>query len=181
MTHYVPRRLFLTKGVGVHREELVSFELALRDACIAPFNLVTVSSILPPRCEIVGVEEGLRHLSPGQIVYCVLSRESTNQPMADVYSAVGMAIPEDPAQYGYLSEHHGSGETEQAAQAHAEELAYVMLTRALAVPAYAGACGDGNTGPGRAPRIQSKSIAQAAAGRSDGLWTTLVAAAVFAG
>lgn len=70
-THYIPRKFFLTKGVGVHREKLVSFEMALRDARIAPFNLVTVSSILPPHCELVDVEEGLSHLSPGEIVYCV--------------------------------------------------------------------------------------------------------------
>ncbi|MDP1993484.1 MAG: pyruvoyl-dependent arginine decarboxylase, partial [Syntrophales bacterium] len=29
---YVPKKMFFTKGVGIHREELHSFELALRDA-----------------------------------------------------------------------------------------------------------------------------------------------------
>jgi hypothetical protein len=45
----VPKRLFLTKGVGKHKERLTSFELALRDAGIAAQNLVRVSSIFPAR------------------------------------------------------------------------------------------------------------------------------------
>ena len=43
----IARNIFLTKGVGRHREKLTSFELALRDARIAEFNLVRVSSIFP--------------------------------------------------------------------------------------------------------------------------------------
>ena len=39
----IPRKLFLTRGVGVHREKLTSFEMALREAGIAHFNLVRVS------------------------------------------------------------------------------------------------------------------------------------------
>jgi arginine decarboxylase len=30
----VPQKVFLTKGVGVHKDKLASFELALRDAGI---------------------------------------------------------------------------------------------------------------------------------------------------
>ena len=45
---YVPRMMFLTKGVGRHKEKLASLELAFRTAGIAPFNLIKVSSIYPP-------------------------------------------------------------------------------------------------------------------------------------
>ena len=48
-----PTRMFLTKGVGVHRHALTAFEFALRDADIEQQNLVYVSSILPPRCEVL--------------------------------------------------------------------------------------------------------------------------------
>ncbi|MGL4650321.1 MAG: pyruvoyl-dependent arginine decarboxylase, partial [Caldilineaceae bacterium] len=48
----IPRKLFLTRGVGVHKEKLTSFEMALREAGIAHFNLVRVSSIFPPNCKI---------------------------------------------------------------------------------------------------------------------------------
>lgn len=180
-THYVPRKCFLTRGVGVHREKLVSFEMALRDARIAPFNLVPVSSILPPHCELVDVAEGLSHLSPGEIVFCVLAREATNQPGKVVFGSIGMAIPANPDQHGYISEHHGFGQTEQAARAYAEELADVMLTTALGIPTPASMQSNGDAGSAD-PRsgIRKKSIAQSAIGNADGDWTTVVAAVVFA-
>ena len=60
----VPRGMFLTKGVGRHREELHSFELALRDAGIEKCNLVQVSSILPPGCRLIAkAQDNPRDLS----------------------------------------------------------------------------------------------------------------------
>ncbi|MBI5733166.1 arginine decarboxylase, pyruvoyl-dependent, partial [Candidatus Jorgensenbacteria bacterium] len=107
----VPQKMFLTKGVGVHREQLTSFEMALRDAGIAPFNLVYVSSIYPPNCKRVSREEGLAVLKPGEIVFCVMARNATNEPNRLVASSIGLAIPADQSNYGYISEHHGFGET----------------------------------------------------------------------
>ena len=61
---FVPTKAFLTKGVGRHKEKLTSFEMALRDAHLANFNLVRVSSIFPPECELVDREEGLSVMKP---------------------------------------------------------------------------------------------------------------------
>ena len=55
----VPKKVFLTKGVGVHKDKLASFELALRSAGIEGCNLVYVSSIFPPECKIISKDEGL--------------------------------------------------------------------------------------------------------------------------
>ncbi|MBC8183829.1 pyruvoyl-dependent arginine decarboxylase [candidate division KSB1 bacterium] len=72
--------MFFTKGVGYHRNKLQSFELALRDAGIEKCNLVSVSSIFPPDCKIISKEAGVKLLSPGQITFTVMARESTNEP-----------------------------------------------------------------------------------------------------
>ena len=40
----VAKKLFLTKGMGVHEDKLTSFEYALRNAGIAGTNLVLISS-----------------------------------------------------------------------------------------------------------------------------------------
>jgi arginine decarboxylase len=61
----VPRYFFLTKGVGRHKEQLASFELALRDAGISAQNLVQVSSIIPPKCKLLSREDGIKLLNPG--------------------------------------------------------------------------------------------------------------------
>ncbi len=178
--HSVPRKFFLTRGVGVHQERLVSFELALRDAHISPFNLVQVSSIVPPHSELIEVDEGLGYLSHGEIVYCVLSTTDTNQPGQEIVSSIGLAIAQDPNQHGYMSEHHTIGQPEAEASAYAEKLAYIMLTTAFKIPAYAGIRPSKNGGSDEASLVQlRKGIAQAAVGK-DGCWTTVVAAAVFA-
>ncbi len=130
---WVPRKLFFTKGVGVHKEELRSFELALRDAGIEKCNLVTVSSILPPRCKIISRTQGLRELVPGGITFCVLAKCSTNEPRRLIAASIGCAIPSEKSLYGYLSEHHAFGQTEKEAGDYAEDLAAAMLASTLGI------------------------------------------------
>lgn len=122
----VPRKVFFTSGVGRHTEYLESFEVALRNAGIEKYNLVTVSSILPPNCMIVSKEEGLAELSPGQIVFCVMSRISSDEPSRLITSSIGCAIPKDINKHGYISEHHAFGQTKAAAGKYAEQLARSM-------------------------------------------------------
>ena len=99
-----PTKAFVTKGVGKHKEKLSSFELALRDAGIAQFNLVKVSSIFPPGCQLVTRKQGLTMLSPGQIAFVVMSENSTNEPSRLIAASTGLAIPKDKTHYGYISE-----------------------------------------------------------------------------
>ncbi len=129
----VPKKIFFTKGVGKHRERLTSFELALRDAGIAAQNLVRVSSIFPPQCKLVARSQGLKYLSPGEVVFAVVAENSTHEPHRLLASSIGVAIPADRNTYGYLSEHHSFGETEDAAGDYAEELAAEMLATTLNV------------------------------------------------
>ncbi|HUX10663.1 MAG TPA: arginine decarboxylase, pyruvoyl-dependent, partial [Terriglobia bacterium] len=130
---FVPKRMFLTKGVGKHREKLTSFELALRSAGIAACNLVRVSSIFPPRCKMIPRAEGMKELQPGQVTFVVISENSTREPHRLIAASVGVAMPADRNAYGYLSEHHSYGQTEQVAGEYAEELAAEMLATTLGV------------------------------------------------
>ncbi len=129
----VPKKVFFTNGVGTHKEELQSFELALRDAGIEKCNLVTVSSILPPCCRRISRKEGLKLLHPGEIVFCVLARCSSNEPRRLLAASVGCAVPMDKRMYGYLSEHHAFGMTDSAAGDYAEDLAAAMLASTLGI------------------------------------------------
>ena len=129
----VPQRVFFTKGIGSHRDELRSFELALRDAGIEKCNLVNVSSILPPHCRIVSRSKGLKCLIPGQIVFCVMARCASNEPRRLLAASVGCAVPTDSSCYGYLSEHHAFGQTGRAAGDYAEDMAAAMLASTLGI------------------------------------------------
>jgi arginine decarboxylase len=176
----IPRKLFFTRGVGIHTEKLTSFEMALREAGIAPFNLVRVSSIFPPACQIVEKEAGLALLQPGEIVFAVIAEMSTNEPGRRIASAIGVARPADICQYGYLSEHHSYGQTEQEAADYAEDLAATMLATTLGIPFDANK--DYNERKEQYAMggeiVESTSIAVAVTAAPDGLWTTTVAAGI---
>ncbi len=176
----IPRKLFLTRGVGVHREKLSSFEMALREAGIAQFNLVRVSSIYPPNCRIVPREEGLQLLQPGEVVFAVIAEMATNEPGRRVAASIGVARPADRDKYGYLSEHHSFGQTEQEAGDYAEDLAATMLATTLGIPFDA----DKDYNERREQYlmggeiVDTTSLTVAVTAESGGVWTTVVAAAI---
>ena len=177
---YVPSKIFLTRGVGRHPEELTSFEMALRDAGIGPFNLVGVSSIYPAGCKLVSREEGLAELMPGQIVHAVYSRNATNEPNRLISASIGLAIPKDKTAYGYLSEHHAYGQSAKVAGDYAEDLAAEMLATVLGVEFDADLSWDEKRHIWKISDkiVTSQNITMAATGDKDGRWTTVVAAAI---
>jgi arginine decarboxylase len=176
----VPTKLFLTKGVGVHKDRLASFELALRNAGIEKCNLVMVSSILPPNCKIIPREEGLKLLHPGQITFCVMARLECNEPNRLMSTAIGIATPKDNNNYGYLSEHHAFGETAKKSGEYAEDLAATMLATTLGVEFNPDTAWEEREQIYKASGqiIKATNITQSAECNKDGLWTTVIAAAV---
>lgn len=176
----IPRKLFLTRGVGVHREKLTSFEMALREAGIAHFNLVRVSSIFPPRCTIIPAEQGLPLLQAGEIVFAVIAEMSSNEPGRRIASSIGVARPADQDKYGYLSEHHTYGQTEQEAGDYAEDLAATMLATTLGLPFDAEK--DYNARKEQyfmgGEIVDTTSITVAVEAAPGGVWTTTIAAAI---
>ncbi len=178
---FVPTKYFFTKGKGIHKEYLQSFELALRDARIEKCNLVSVSSILPPKCKrILSLDEAVGLVEPGQLTAVVLARNATNEPNRLIAASIGVAIPADETQHGYLSEHHPYGETDEKAGEYAEDLAATMLATTLGIEF------DANKDWDEREKIYKMSgkivktynITQSAEGHKDGLWTTVVATAV---
>jgi arginine decarboxylase len=172
--------MWLTRGVGRHREKLASFELALRDAGIAEYNLVRVSSIFPPECKLIGRKEALAKLSPGQVLYAVIAESATNDPKRLIAASIGVAIPRDRSRYGYLSEHHSYGETDQKAGDYAEDLAAQMLATTLGVEFDPEAAWDERKENWRISNeiVTTRNVTQSAIGDKDGRWSTVVAAAV---
>ena len=179
----VPKYVFFTKGVGLHREKLASFELALRDAGIEKFNLVRVSSIFPPRCKIIPRKRGLEMITPGQIVFCVLAEAETNEAGRLMAASIGLATPGDKSLYGYLSEHHSFGETDEKAGDYAEDLAATMLATTLGLEFVPESAYDERKQiyqmSGKI--VRSQNITQSARCCKNGRWTTVVASAVFVG
>jgi arginine decarboxylase len=177
----VPTTVFLTKGIGVHRHQLTAFELALRDADIEQQNLVSISSILPPHCKLIPHEAGVATLRPGEITFSVLARFETDEPGRRIHASIGLARPADSEMYGYIAEHHGSGMTAEQSGDYAEDLAASMLASTLGIEFDPGAAWNERKKLYEHTQliIESLSITAAAQGDDSGLWTCVVAAAVF--
>jgi len=177
----IPKYFFLTKGVGKHKEQLQSFELALRDAKIQHLNLVNVSSIIPPGCKIITLERGVKMLKPGEITFLVLARNSTNEPHRLIASSIGVAIPSGKNDYGYLSEHHSYGQPDDKAGDYAEDLAASMLATTMGIQFDPESAWREKEQLFKASGmiIRTRNATQSATGDKDGLWTTVIAAAVF--
>ena len=177
----VPKRVFFTKGVGRHKHELQSFELALRDADIEQCNLVYVSSIVPPNCKIISKEKGVQDLRAGEITYVVMSRNTTNEPNRLIGAAVGVATPKDRSNYGYISEHHCFGVIGKKMEDYVEDLAATMLATTLGLEFDSDTAWDTRKREYKMSGqiVGTQSVAQTAEGDKNGLWTTVIAAAVF--
>lgn len=179
---YLPKEMFFTTGIGHHKDKLTSFELALRDASIAQFNIVRVSSIFPPYCKIISKEAGLAKLKAGQIVFSVLADINTNEFGRMIAASIGVAIPNDQSLHGYLSEYHDYGKTQEEAGDYAEDIAAYMIATILT--------GSKEEIDWDAAKeiwkmqsniVKTQNTAIATKGHLNGSWTTALAGAILIG
>lgn len=178
--NFVPRRMFFTRGVGHHKEKLRSFEYALENAGIAKYNLVSVSSIIPPRCEVIPKEKGLSYLQDGQILFGVFAKCDSDERRRLISASIGCALPADKTTYGYISEHHAYGQTAEEAGDYAEDLAASMLASALGLPFEPDKSWDQRKQMWKISKkiVKTTNITQTALVK-EGMWSTVFAAAVF--
>ena len=177
----IPKKVIFVKGKGFHKAKLVSFEQALRDAGIEKYNLVKVSSILPPHCIEINHEKGLKQLSPGQIIYTVLSKISSNEYNRLISASIGVAKPAEKDNYGYLSEHHDFDTNSQEVGYFAENLAAEMLATTLGIPFNAHLNYDEKNEVFKmgGKIVETKNITISSTVKREGEWATVLAAAIF--
>jgi arginine decarboxylase len=110
----------------------------------------------------------------------VVAENSTREPHRLVASSIGVAIPSDRNTYGYLSEHHSFGETEEQAGEYAEELAAEMLATTLDVDFDPDKSWDEKKEIYRISNkiVRTANVTQSAIGDKRARWTTVIAAAI---
>jgi len=176
----VPKKLFLTRGTGIHEDRLTSFEYALREAGIAGTNVVLISSIFPPNAKLISKNQGLKLIKSGQILFTIYSKNQTNEPHRLTAASVGIAQPTDKSHYGYLSEYESFGQTEKEAGDYAEDIAAQMLASSLGIPFDIDKSWDEKRQQWNISGeiYKTSNITQTAIGDKKGRWTTVFAAAV---
>lgn len=161
-------------------DRLTSFEYALRDAGIAGTNLVLISSIFPPNAKLISKKEGLKKISPGQILFTIYSKNQTREPHRMCAASVGVAQPKDKNKYGYLSEYESFGQNESQAGDYAEDIAAQMLASSLGIPFDVDKNWDEKRQQWKISGeiYKTQNTTQITRGDKDGKWTTVFAAAV---
>ncbi|MGZ4445933.1 MAG: pyruvoyl-dependent arginine decarboxylase [Nocardioides sp.] len=97
----------LRTGTGSGSTRLSAFDAALHAAGVSGFNLIVLSSVIPPRSTLR--RTGDRH--PGQHgdrLYCVLSAAYAEQPGEVAYAGLGWVV--DPERGGLFVEHAADSE-----------------------------------------------------------------------
>jgi len=155
--------------------------MALRQAHIAQYNLVRVSSIWPPHCRMTSRAKGLQRLSPGQITFAVVAETATNEPSRRATASIGIAIPSNPDHYGYIAEHHAFGMRRTAAGDYAEDLAASMLATVLDVPFDPDQAWDQRKEQWKLSGkiVKTRNMSCTAEARDDGRWISVISAVVF--
>jgi len=178
----VPKRIFFVKGKGFStNSDLRSFEEALRNACIEKFNIVRVSSIIPPYCKEVVKEEGLKELKAGQIIYSVMSKVSSNKKDKVISASIGVAKPLNQEDYGYLSEKHSIDEDPKTVSKITENLAIEMFATTHGYDIDSNKNFKENQKISKEVKkiIETKNITESVSVKIDGEWATVIAAAIF--
>ncbi len=105
-------KINITAGNGVGPTELSAFDHALVNAGVANFNLIRLSSVLPPGSDVAVIDTP--H-SPeggwGDKLYVVMAQERTSQRNQEVWAGIGW-IQDSETKKGLLVEHEGHSEHE---------------------------------------------------------------------
>lgn len=113
-------KVAITSGAAEGPSKLNAFDNALLNAGIGNVNLIKVSSIIPADTPIVELPE----LSPGKMINCILSYESSPKKGDLISAAIAVANSND---FGVVVENSGINEDPHEIRENAIEMARYML------------------------------------------------------
>lgn len=110
-------------GVGVDQYNIASFDKALIEAGVGNYNLVRVSSIIPPKAKLVNQI----NYPKGSVLFTAYAQKSTRKDES-IASAIAAAIPKRADGVGVIMEYSCVGNKQKAIQI-AETLAAEGMRR----------------------------------------------------
>ena len=155
---FVPRRVFFTSGVGRHEQERVATQHAMQAAGVPRVNLVKISSVIAPRCQIISRQEGIRLLRSGAIAFAVIAQGMTKEPHQRVTPAIAWCKPDNEDETGFIAEveeQNANGLSEKAAEDRVGEEAVILQAAHFGVKVNAKRLWEGR-GRSRSVRIGGK-------------------------
>ncbi len=102
----------ITKGTGSGDTKIAAFDAALFDSGIANYNLIRLSSIIPPASHIEIRKRQLNDSEFGNKLYLVYASEIQNEIGKEAWAGIGWVLAEDGSGKGLFTEHEGHSEQE---------------------------------------------------------------------
>lgn len=107
--------IIVTNGLGTGRTEISAFDDALKKAGVANYNLIPLSSVIPPNSKVHVRELSVHHYTAsehGKRLYVVMAKQLQNEPGLAAYAGLGWVqsnVKNDPRYFGrgLFVEHHG--------------------------------------------------------------------------
>lgn len=98
----------VSRGTGTGSTRLAAFDAALRSAGVADFNLVRLSSVIPPFSSVITTESDDQIPGGhGDLLFCVYADAYSSTPGESAWSGIAWAQHHDAAQGGLFAEHSG--------------------------------------------------------------------------
>jgi arginine decarboxylase len=103
----------VSTGSGVGSTPLSAFDAALRATGVHNFNLVRLSSVIPPYAEVLDVDGGDQLGGGwGDRLYCVYGEQRVSEPGAQAWAGIGWVFQAEREQGGLFVEHEGHSRDE---------------------------------------------------------------------
>lgn len=115
------KEIHITKGIGTGPTALSAFDSALYSAGIANYNLIHLSSVIPPNHKPV-LKQAVHNNDVdtyGDRMYLVYASNATIEVGVSVYAGLGWVMTEEEPKRGLFVEHVGA--TEAEVQKHIED------------------------------------------------------------
>ncbi|CAA9403790.1 MAG: hypothetical protein AVDCRST_MAG75-2303 [uncultured Propionibacteriaceae bacterium] len=101
----------VSSGTGFGRTRLSAFDAALRAGGVADFNLIRLSSVIPPGSEVREVTPGNQlQGGHGDALFCVYADAYASTPGEQAWAGIAWSQRDDGSGAGLFVEHHGSTE-----------------------------------------------------------------------
>jgi len=105
-------RIQISSGIGVGPTEMAAFDQALIQASVANYNLIYLSSILPPGSEVVHDPHPQKPEGNwGDRLYVVMAQKRTSLRNQEAWAGIGW-MQDKKTGKGMLTEHEGHSEAE---------------------------------------------------------------------
>ena len=104
-------KIQISGGVGIGPTQLAAFDQAVFNAGVANYNLIYLSSVLPPHSEVVLEPHFQQPEQWGDRLYLVMAQKRTSLRNAEAWAGIGW-VQDDKTGKGLLVEHEGHTEAE---------------------------------------------------------------------